>query len=156
MSKEEILERYLNTVYFGNGVYGLEAAAEKYYGTTARELTLSQGVLLASLIRNPVGGDPFTEPEEAKSRRALVTDHMLELGHVSAAEAEAIKAEPLPTPPPERQPQGSDYFTEHVKQLLLGDERLGATAQERTQAVFKGGLAIHTTLDPGFQQTAEA
>ncbi|MDQ3979016.1 MAG: penicillin-binding protein [Actinomycetota bacterium] len=156
MSKEEILERYLNTVYFGNGVYGLEAAAEKYYGTTARELTLSQGVLLASLIRNPVGGDPFTEPEEAKNRRALVTDRMLELGHVSAEEAEAIKAEPLPTPPPERQPQGSDYFTEHVKQLLLGDERLGATAQERTRAVFKGGLAIHTTLDAAYQRTAEA
>ena len=156
MSKEEILERYLNTVYFGNGVYGLEAAAEKYFGTTANQLTLSQGVLLASLIRNPVGGDPFTAPEDARDRRALVTDRMLELGHVTAEDAEVIKAEPLPTPPPERQPQGSDYFAEHVKQLLLADERLGATAQERTQAVFKGGLEIHTTLDPVYQQTAEA
>ena len=156
MSKNEILERYLNTVYFGNGVYGLEAAAEKYFATTARELSLSQGVLLASLIRNPVGGDPFTAPEEAKNRRALVTDHMLELGHLSAEQAEAIKAEPLPVPPPERPPQGSDYFTEHVKQLLLADERLGATVQDRTGAIFKGGLAIHTTLDPLHQQTAEA
>ena len=155
MSKREILERYLNTVYLGNGVYGLEAAAEKYFGTTASQLTLGQGVLLASLIRNPVGGDPFTAPEEAKSRRALVVDHMLELGHVTREQAEAIKGEPLPTPPPERPPQGSDYFTEHVKQLLLADERLGATAQERTQAVFKGGLAVHTTLDPAFQRTAE-
>jgi membrane peptidoglycan carboxypeptidase len=156
MTKQEILERYLNTVYFGNGAYGLEAAANVYFTTTARQLTLGQGVLLASLIRNPVGGDPFTQPEEAKSRRTLVADHMRDLGHLTAEEAEAIKAEPLPTPPPERPVQGSDYFTEHVKQLLLADERLGATAQERIQAVFKGGLAIHTTLDPGFQQTAEA
>jgi penicillin-binding protein 1A len=81
---------------------------------------------------------------------------MQELRHISVEEAEQIKAEPLPVPGPEREPQGSDYFTEHVKQLLLADERLGATAQERIQAVFKGGLAIHTTLDPHLQSTAEA
>ncbi|MFN2502883.1 MAG: transglycosylase domain-containing protein [Acidimicrobiales bacterium] len=155
MTKTEILERYLNTVYFGNGVYGLQAAAEKYFGTDVTQLSLSQGVLLASLIRNPVGGDPFTQPEAAKTRRALVSDRMRDLGHVTPEQAEQIKAEPLPVPPPERPVQGFDYFTEHVKQLLLADERLGATAQERIQAVFKGGLAIHTTLDPGMQVTAE-
>jgi penicillin-binding protein 1A len=155
MSKREILERYVNTVYFGNGQYGLQAASEKYFGHDVTQLTLGEGVLLASLIRNPVGGDPWTAPEDALSRRALVADRMRDLGHITAEQAEAVKSEPLPTPPPERPAQGSDYFAEHVKQLLLADERLGKTAQERIQAVFKGGLLIHTTLDPTYQVLAE-
>lgn len=156
MSKEEILERYLNTVYFGNGQYGLEAAARLYFGVSVGELSLGQGVLLAGLIRNPVGGDPWVYPEEAIARRDLVADRMLELGHITAEEAEQVKGDPLPTPPAERPAEGSDYFVEHVKQLLLADERLGKTVQDRIQAVFKGGLHIHTTLDPGLQQNAEA
>ncbi|MDQ4098038.1 MAG: transglycosylase domain-containing protein [Actinomycetota bacterium] len=155
MSKREILERYVNTVYFGNGQYGLEAASERYFGHDVTQLTLGEGILLASLIRNPVGGDPWTQPQEALTRRALVADRMRDLGHITAEQAEAVKSEPLPTPPPERPAQGSDYFTEHVKQRLLGDARLGATAQERIQAVFKGGLHIHTTLDPTYQRLAE-
>src|SRR5919205_2767053 len=74
MTKQEILERYLNTVYFGNGQYGLEAASEKYFGHDVTQLTLGEAVLLASLIRNPVGGDPWTAPEEATDRRAVVAD----------------------------------------------------------------------------------
>ena len=155
MSKREILERYVNTVYFGNGQYGLEAASEKYFGHDVTQLSLGEGVLLASLIRNPVGGDPWSHSEEAIARRAVVADRMRDLGHITPEQAEEIKGEPLPTPPPDPPAQGSDYFTEHVKQILLGDERLGATAQERIQAVFKGGLAIHTTLDPTYQQLAE-
>ena len=155
MSKREILERYLNTVYFGNGVYGVEAAAEKYYQTDTQHLTLGQGVFLASVIRNPVGGDPWTHPDEALARRAVVIDRMKLLGHIDDAQAEALKQEPLPLPPPEQPAQGSDYFVEHVKQLLLDDERLGNTPQERIQTVFKGGLQIHTTLDPQLQAIAE-
>jgi penicillin-binding protein 1A len=155
MSKREILERYLNTVYFGNGVYGLEAAAEKYFSTGVSELTVGQGVLLASLIRNPVGGDPWLHPERAIERRDVIADRMHDLGHIGPEQVEQIKNDALPPPPPERPSQGSDYFTEHVKQVLLADDRLGATAQDRIQAVFKGGLAIHTTLDPGYQQLAE-
>jgi membrane peptidoglycan carboxypeptidase len=155
MSKREILERYMNTVYFGNGAYGIEAAAEKYYATDTEHLTLGQGVLLASLIRNPAGGDPWVNPDEAIARRLVVIERMHELGHITAEEAEALKAEPLPPPAPERPAQGSDYFVEHVKQILLDDERLGATPQDRIQAVFKGGLQIHTTLDPGLQAIAE-
>ncbi|MGH9222810.1 MAG: transglycosylase domain-containing protein [Acidimicrobiales bacterium] len=155
MTKPEILERYLNTVYFGNGQYGLEAAGRLYFGHGVSELTMGEGILLASLIRNPVGGDPWVFPDEAFARRDLVIDRMLSLGNVSAEDAEQLKGEPLPTPPAERPAQGSDYFVEHVKQLLLADERLGATAQDRIRAVFKGGLHIHTTLDPGLQRTAE-
>ncbi|HEX6595383.1 MAG TPA: transglycosylase domain-containing protein, partial [Acidimicrobiales bacterium] len=155
MSKEEILERYLNTVYFGNGQYGIEAAAQRYFQVPAAELNLGQGVLLASLIRNPVGGDPWVYPEEAIGRRDVVIDRMASIGHVSAEQAEELKAQPLPEPPPERPAQGSDYFVEYAKQTLLDDERLGATPQDRIQALFKGGLKIHTTLDPTYQRVAE-
>lgn len=155
MSKRQILERYLNTVYFGNGAYGIEAAAEKYYNTNVEQLTLGQGVLLASLIRNPAGGDPWSHPEEALGRREVVIERMVQLGHVTKDQSEQLKAEPLPPPAPEPPAVGSDYFTEHVKQLLLDDERLGKTPQDRVQAVFKGGLQIHTTLDPALQAVAE-
>src|SRR5207302_2139624 len=76
MSKNQILERYLNTVYFGNGAYGLEAAAEKYYGVKVGQLTTAQGTLLAGLIRNPVFYDPFRFPDAARNRRDEVADRM--------------------------------------------------------------------------------
>ncbi|MGH9222809.1 MAG: transglycosylase domain-containing protein [Acidimicrobiales bacterium] len=154
-TKEQILERYLNAVYLGNGAYGLEAAAQRYFGTDAAQLTLPQAVLLAGLIRYPGGSDPFSNPDEAKARRDLVADRMLFLGHITAEEADWVKAEPLPTPPPEPEAKGSDYFAEHVKQELLAAEWLGETAQERYQAVFKGGLHVSTTLDPNAQQVAQ-
>ena len=156
LSKNQILERYLNTVYFGNGAYGLQAAAERYFNTDVDKLTMGQGILLASLIRNPVRADPFVDADNAIARRDVVIDRMRDLEHLTPAEADQIKAEPLPTPPPERPASGSDYFTEEVKQQLLDDPRLGGTPQERNAAVFRGGLAIHTTLDPGYQRMAEA
>ncbi|MDQ6927599.1 MAG: transglycosylase domain-containing protein [Actinomycetota bacterium] len=155
MSKNQILERYLNTVYFGNGAYGLQAAAEKYFSTDVGHLSLGQATLLASLIRDPVGADPFRHPSAALDRRNVVADRMHDLGHTTDVQRAQVKAEALPQPPPEPPARASDYFTEHVKQLLLDDPRLGATKQERTFAIFKGGLSIHTTLDPHDQQTAE-
>jgi membrane peptidoglycan carboxypeptidase len=155
MSKEEILERYLNAVYLGNHAYGFQAGAETYFHTDIDKVTLGQAVLLASLIRDPVGADPWVRPAEAKARRDVVVDRMLELGHLQPAEADAIKAEALPTPPAQAPPKGSDYFTERVKQQLLADTRLGGNASERYAAVFKGGLTIRTTLDPGMQRMAE-
>jgi penicillin-binding protein 1A len=155
MSKNQILERYLNAVYFGNGAYGLQAAAERYFGTDVEHLTLPQATLLASVIRDPVGADPFRHQRAALDRRNVVADRMHDLGHTTDAQRAEVKAQPLPAPPPEPPARATDYFTEHVKQLLLDDPRLGATKQERTFAVFKGGLAIHTTLDPLDQQKAE-
>ena len=156
MSKQQILERYLNAVYFGNGAYGLQAAAERYFGTDVERLTRGQGILLAGLIRNPVFSDPFSNPGAARSRRDLIVDRMLRRGHLAPAEADAIRAEPMPTRPPDRPPQGINYFLDKVRTLLLADPRLGATEGERYQAVFKGGLAIHTSLDPRYQKAAEA
>jgi 1A family penicillin-binding protein len=154
MSKEEILGRYLNTVYLGNGTYGLQAAAELYFGVDAAELDQAQAAFLAGLIRNPVGYDPFTKPEESKARRDLVVDLLLDEGQVDAAEAEAIKASPVPSEPFDIAPKRQDYFIQEIIQRLLDDERLGDTQSERYNALFAGGLTIKTTLDPFMQWSA--
>ena len=155
MSKQQILERYINAVYLGNHAYGFGAAAETYFGTTVENLNLGQGILLAGMIRDPVGSDPWSKPDQARDRRNKVVDRMRELGHVSPEEAERVRGEPLPTRPPPEPVKGSDYFTEWVKQQLLRDPRLGATEADRFHALFKGGLSIHTTLDPAYQRAAE-
>lgn len=155
MTKQQILERYLNAVYLGNHAYGLEAGAETYFNKHVDELDTGEAILLASLIRDPVGADPWKEPDAALRRRDAVIDRMYVLGHLSAEEVGGLKARPLPTPPPAEPVRGSDYFTERVKQALLDDPRLGQTPRERFEAVFKGGLTIRTTLDPYMQQQAE-
>ena len=157
MTKDEILERYLNTVYFGNHSYGIQAAAERYYQVNVDQLTVGQATLLAGLIRNPVYADPYDNPQAATERRDLIVDRMVTLGHLSPVQADYIKAEPMPPPlqVTEGPRAGSDYFTEYVKQQLLRDERLGSTDSERYQAVFRGGLSIHTTLNPAYQSMAE-
>jgi membrane peptidoglycan carboxypeptidase len=156
MTKTQILERYLNTVYFGNGAYGLQAAAETYYQTNVDQLTLGQAIMLAGLIRNPVGADPFNNPEEARGRRDVIIDRMVVLGDVTPDQAVELKAEPLPTPQPVTEIDGSNYFTRHVVDQLLKDPKfLGGTDADRTSLVFRGGLSIHTTLIPSVQYRAE-
>jgi len=155
MSKDQILERYLNTVYFGNGAYGIEAAAERYYGVKVGQLTAPQAALIAGMIRNPVFYDPFRFPDSARTRRAEVADRMRELRDLSQAQADQIKAEPLPTKPAVQPEEKLDYFVDKVKQILLSNSSpLGGTAQDRYQEVFNGGLQIHTTLDPKLQSIA--
>jgi len=156
MTKNEILERYLNTVYFGNGAYGLQAAAERYYRTDVDKLTLGQGVLLAGLIRNPVGADPYGNPEAARGRRDVIIDRMERLGDIPPDQAEQLKAEPLPTPLPAEDVTGSNYFTRHVVDQLLNDPKyLGGTDAERNRLVFRGGVSIYTTIIPSAQGMAE-
>ena len=156
MSKNEILERYLNTVYFGNSAYGLQAAAERYYQTDVDKLTLGQGILLAGLIRNPVYADPYNNPEEARDRRDVIIDRMARLGHLTPEQVPELKAEPLPTPTPQEDFDSTNYFTRHVVELLQKDERyLGGTEAERDRLIFRGGLNITTTLVPRVQDMAE-
>ncbi|MEN3315225.1 MAG: hypothetical protein V7605_1459 [Acidimicrobiaceae bacterium] len=155
MTKRQILERYINAVYLGNHAYGLEAGAETYFAKHVDQLDMGEGILLASLIRDPVGADPWAEPAAARTRRDAVIDRMVTLGHLPPPDADTLKGAPLPTPPPPEPVKGSDYFAEQVKQQLLADPRIGASPKERYAAVFKGGLNIHTTLDPIMQQQAE-
>jgi penicillin-binding protein 1A len=151
MSKREIFERYLNQVYFGGGAYGVQAAAETYWGQNVEDLDWGQAALLASLIQNPVGYDPVLEPRAARERRDIALDRIVELGHITREEADYYSVAPLPQARIAVLPEPNDYFVEEVKQQLLDMEELGATPTERYNAVFKGGLRIQTTFSPRAQ-----
>ena len=157
-SKERILELYLNAIYFGNGAYGIEAAARQYFGTSVESLTLAQAALLAGLIQRPGATDPYRAPEEALDRRNLVLERMRENRFAGDEDVDAALAEPVvlgsaTTPAAERYP--APHFVEEVKQWILDDPRFGATAQERRNLLFGGGLRIQTTLDLAQQAQAE-
>ncbi len=154
MTKDEILERYLNTVYLGNGAYGVQAGAETYFGVSVGELDVGQSAFLAGMIANPSTFDPIRRPEAATARRALALRRLVSYGRLTAEEAALYAETPLPTAINQVLPQAQDYFVEEVKQQLLDDERLGATPEERYYSVFRGGLQIHTTLDPRAQLMA--
>jgi penicillin-binding protein 1A len=156
MTKDEILDRYLNTVYFGNHAYGIQAAAETYFGIGAQQLDVGQAALLAGIIRNPITYNPVRFPERAMERRDVAIDRMHEVGWLTDDEATWWHA--VPTVPQIHQvlPIANDYFPSEVEQQLLADPRLGATEAERRKAVYQGGLKVFTTFDPAAQAQAIA
>jgi penicillin-binding protein 1A len=158
LTKDQILERYLNTAYFGNGAYGVQAAAETYWGVDVGQLDWGQAALLAALIRNPSNYEPIRHPEIAIERRRLALDVLVDLGHITSDEADIHAFQPVPSEIQRTTPPPDDYFVEKVKQLLLDDPAygLGDTYEERYNAVFSGGLRIHTTLDTRAQLLAVA
>jgi penicillin-binding protein 1A len=151
MTKDEILERYLNTVYLGNFAYGVQAGAETYFGVGVAELDIGQSAFLAGMIANPSRFDPIRYPDASRRRMRLALQRMVAEGQISDAEAAYIGASPLPTAINEVNPETKDYFVEEVKKSLFDDPRLGATREERQNRVFRGGLRIYTTLDPRAQ-----
>jgi penicillin-binding protein 1A len=157
-NKDRILELYLNAIYFGNGAYGIEAAARQYFGKSVTDLTLAEGALIAGLIQRPSATDPYKAPELALARRNVVLERMREHRFVSDADVDLALAEPITlgsatTPAAER--YGAPFFVEEVKQWILDDPRFGATAQERRDLLFGGGLRIQTTVDRAAQAQAE-
>lgn len=157
LAKEEILERYLNTVYFGAGAYGVGTAASTYFGKDVWELTLAESALLAGLIRAPSATDPFTDREAALTRRDVVLAKMRDLGWIDSAVYEAARSEGLALTSREAAGRARyPYFVAEVQRRLLDDPALGATRQDRYNALFRGGLSIHTTLEPRIQDAAEA
>ena len=156
LSKEEILEVYLNTVYFGSGAYGVRAAAEIYFSTTPAQLTWPQSALLASLIANPGRYDPTLFPDRARERRAVALGRLLDTENIDELAHERYLRAPLPSArnvAAEWQP--TNYFIEEVRRRLLDDPRLGATESERAELLFAGGLRVFTTYDPSAQAAAE-
>ena len=168
-SKEKILTAYLNTIYFGNGAYGIEAAAETYFGhepqhegcgTPGHELCVQQlqpweAALLAGVIQSPSAYDPAVDATAARDRRDVVLRQMLEQGYLTRPVYQMSVSQPLPSAAeiqaPEVQPvEGANvgYFTSWVQQQVI--ERYGA------QRAFAGGLKIKTTLDLELQRAAEA
>ncbi|HEX9696917.1 MAG TPA: PBP1A family penicillin-binding protein [Actinomycetota bacterium] len=159
-NKDQILERYLNTVYFGQGAYGIEAAAKTFFGVNARDLTLPQSALLAGLIKSPARYDPLVDEQAALGRRDLVLREMRQLEFITADEEAAAITTPLDVRPKQGlQRYEAGYFVEWVKGLIERDpafNALGTTLAERINALFKGGLRIHTTVDLSMQRIAEA
>ncbi|NNF68590.1 MAG: hypothetical protein HKN01_02370, partial [Acidimicrobiia bacterium] len=139
LTKEEILERYLNTVYFGSGAYGVGTAAEVYFGKRVSELTLGEAALLAGLIRRPTRTDPFLYPDAAVERRKVVLDKLVELEWIDQQTADDANAEPVVLNEREALTQAKfPHFVEEVKRRLLDDPQLGATATDRYNALFRG------------------
>ncbi len=161
LSKDEILERYLNISYYGDGAYGVEAAARHYFGVSASELDLAQAAMLAGLVRNPVTTNPVRYPQVAIERRNNVIDRMVELKVVTKAEGEAAKAEPfdLEKVTENKLDCGNaryPFICDYAKRVLLTQATsLGATQEERTNRLYRGGLTIRLTIDPKIQKQSE-
>jgi penicillin-binding protein 1A len=159
LDKEEILERYLNTVFFGNNAYGIQAAAETYFGKTAADLTFIESAFLAGLVRSPSGFDPINEPERSRARWLQVLDRLVADEWLTEAEAarlatDFVLPERVKTIP--ERTFSRTYFTEALRDYLLNSTTiLGDTYEERYNRLFRGGLRIHTTFDQGLQRAAE-
>jgi len=148
-SKDRILTAYLNTIYFGNGAYGIQRAAQTYFNTTAAKLELSQAALLAGIPADPSRYDPVTNPSAARARRREVLRAMLAEHDILPKDYARADRAPLPRPDSVRLPgiQGpAPYFTNYVKQQLI--------SEYGTRKVFGGGLNVQTTIDLRLQKLA--
>jgi membrane peptidoglycan carboxypeptidase len=166
-TKREILELYLNQVYFGNGVYGIGTASEFYFHKPARKLTLIEGAMLAGMIRAPEYYDPIDDPETALVRRNEVLVRMGALGPTSPVgiteqREEQAKAKPLGLPKDvgKLRQKKQEFFVRYMIRQVLENangqfDALGRSVKARKRTLFEGGLHITTTLDPDWQETAQ-
>jgi 1A family penicillin-binding protein len=156
-SKTEILEAYLNTVYFGEGYHGVEAASRGYFGKPARDLETHEAALLAALVRAPSLDAPCLAPDRARARRDLVLRLMHEQGRISAADLQAASAAPLPDAS-HGSGGGSVMLAENGSTGLYFQEELRRqlVAEFGNERVLRGGLRVYSTYDPELQQAAEA
>src|SRR5213595_1119638 len=146
-TKQQILELYVNRIYFGNGCYGVETASQAYFGKSASKLNLPEAALLAGLIRSPNRFSPLKNPEGSRIQRNAVLDRMVALKKLSSADAEAAKRAKI-TPHPRRMPfvqenYAMDAVQRHLNLILTQDQ------------IDNGGLSIYTTLDPSVQNAAQ-
>jgi membrane peptidoglycan carboxypeptidase len=160
LSKNEILERYLNIAYFGDGAYGIEVAADHYFGTTAADLTLPQAAMLAGLVQNPTALNPVDNTAAALGRRDVVLNRMVSLGIITAAQASQAKQSQFDDKAVGTKRNGcvgTDYpfLCDYVYRALAQTPSLGATAEERVSAIKRGGLTVTTAIDPETQDTIQ-
>jgi penicillin-binding protein 1A len=158
-TKDQILERYLNQVYLGNGVYGIGTAARYYFDRKASQLDLAQSALLAGIISAPAIYDPIHHRARALARRDQVLERMLALGWISREQFRQASGSQIKLSARGRQTWGigaEPYFVRYVEEAFLGDPRFGATYDQRLRELFQGGLRIYTTLSPTLQREARA
>ncbi len=158
MTKDAILERYINTVFFGNNAYGLQAAAEVYFGKNVGDLSMIEGAFLAGLVRSPSGFDPIRHSERARARFRQVTERLADVGLMAPVVGsllgstwrmpEHVRTIPTYTTKP-------TYYTEAIKDYLLRRANFLGDEQQRANLLYRGGLEIHSTFDPNLQALAE-
>ncbi len=146
LSKEEILNLYLNHIYLGHGAYGIEAAAEVYFGKKTRDLNLSEASLLAGLPKAPSSYDPYTNYEGARQRQAYVLSRMVEDGYISEAEKNRVLQTPLLLRSIRPNDRVAAYFIENIRRYIQG--------KYGSDVLYKEGLEVYTTLDIRIQQAA--
>ena len=151
-SKQEILQMYLNTINYGQGAYGIQAAAQRYYSVDAKDLTLAQAATLIGIPQSPTYNNPIDNPNNCKQRRNLVLDRMLSNNVITQEQHDTAQAEELNLSVSSASTGDGmykyKYFTSYVRQQLLQNYS--------TDEVFKGGMVVTTTLDPAIQDAAES
>ncbi|MCI0371419.1 MAG: PBP1A family penicillin-binding protein [candidate division NC10 bacterium] len=145
--KDKILEMYFNQIYFGHGAYGVEAAAQTYFGKSVNELNLAEAAMLAGLPRAPNSYSPIVDKERARRRRGVVLQRMVEEGFITTEQGEAAAAVPFDERAFAAVRSRAPYFVEYVRQYL--EERYGS------YALYHGGLKVSTTLNLRLQEAAE-
>lgn len=158
-TKDQILTKYLNIAYFGHQTYGIEAAAERYFGIHASRLTLPQAATLAGMVNNANQYDPVAFPAATLRRRNVALDRMVQLGDITSAQAKNAENHKLGLKQKVRG-GGCDgvryaYFCTYVQDEILNNPTFGATAGARRNLLETGGLTIKTTLDPVAQEAAQ-
>jgi len=160
LTKDQILENYLNIAYYGDGAYGVEAAAHHYFNTSADKLDLAQAAMLAGIVQMP-SRNPVSDLGASLVRRSVVLDRMVEVGAVSSAEAEAAKDEPFDPKLIRNVPNGcagSKYsiLCEFTRKTLMQNPALGDTVAQRSEALLRGGYDVYTLIDPKRQDAVQA
>ncbi|MCA4135698.1 transglycosylase domain-containing protein [Arthrobacter sp. M4] len=160
-TKDQILEGYLNIVFFNRDAYGIEAASRHFFSISAKDLTLPQAALLAGMVNGPSVYDPTINPDFAIQRRNTVLAKMLEHGKITQAQHDAAYATPIELKvTPGRQGCASavmaPYFCDYISHLILNDPAYGTSAADRQRILYRGGLTITTTLDSRLQNAAQA
>ncbi|MDQ1028247.1 membrane peptidoglycan carboxypeptidase [Streptomyces umbrinus] len=162
LGKKKILENYLNITFFGQQAYGVEAAAQRYFSKSAKDLKLEEAALLAGIVQSPSRYDPVNDEEEAVKRRNTVLQRMADVHDVSQAEADKAKKKPLglkvsrPKNGCITAVKGAGFFCDYVREVFLNDPVFGKTQKARAKIWNQGGLTIRTTLDPQSQESAQA
>ncbi|MFN2388546.1 MAG: transglycosylase domain-containing protein [Actinomycetota bacterium] len=159
VSKDWILEKYMNTVYFGEGAYGIQAAAKTYFGKPVGRLDMGQAALLAGLIRSPEQYNPLKNRDAGRARRDTVLERMVANDFVTESEAEQAMTRGLRLDPAEDEDRYSaPHFVDYVQRLIKYDPRfeaVGGSVDQREKRMFQGGLRIYTTVDLATQAAAE-
>ncbi|WP_125616216.1 transglycosylase domain-containing protein [Specibacter cremeus] len=160
-SKDEVLQGYLNWVYFNKNNYGIEAASQYYFGVSAKSLSLPQAATLAGVVNSPSYYDPVDHPDHAVMRRNMVLDRMLAMKKITKKQHDEAAAAKLVLNVHENtngcvSAVRAEYFCQYVTHLITNDPAYGKTVEDRKKLLYQGGLTIRTTLDPKLQDAAQA